>query len=232
MDKHEWKRTLTDDKNLALFAHMPEKVFACAQQKKLKKGMYVVEKEQEIKEILLCCKGKMEVRNEFRNGMIYSFDYAEPISYVGVMELLAGSEVYSAYLQAKTDCEFLIVTKSVFFDWFYKDQWLILEVLTFVSKSMYVRSFNSGEQRICPANYLIVKYLLELFKEVDKKPLFIEVSKEEIGTLFCISTRTVHRVLKQLKEEDMLTVNRKGIVVTKSQYELLNKKFEEMRKSV
>ena len=229
MNKEDWMSSLTDAKNKELFYHMPEKVFACAHIKMIKKDAFVVEKEQEIKEILLCCKGKMQVQNEFRNGTIYNFDYVEPISYIGVMELIADRTIYSAYLKAKTDCECLVIPIKVFFDWFYKDQWLILEVLKFVSKSMYERSFTSGEHQVYPANYQIVKYLIGCYETSQEESVFIQMSKEEISTLFCISTRTVHRVLKQLKEADIITVNSKGVGITKEQYNKLIHKFKEMR---
>lgn len=229
MNKEEWKNSLTDAKNQELFAHMPENVFSYAYVRSFKKGCFVVEKEQEIKEILLCCKGKMQVQNEFPNGAIYSFDYARPISYIGVMELLAERTIYSAYLKAKTDCECLVIPINVFFKWFYKEQWLILEVLKFVSKSMYERSVTIGEHRIYPANYQIVRYLINRYEEDYQEEVFIEIKKEEIGALFCISTRTVHRVLKQLKEANIVTVTNKGIGITKEQYKELINKFKEMR---
>ncbi len=229
MNKEDWMNSLKDEKNLELFEHMPAKVFECSHVKRVKKGLFVVEKEQQIKEVLLCCKGQMQVQNEFLNGTVYNFDFAEPISYIGVMELLAESTIYSAYLKTKTDCEFLVIPINIFMEWFYKDQWLILEVLKFVSKSMFERSFTIGEHRVYPANYQIVKYLIECYEASADEPVFIQKSKEEMGTLFCISTRTVHRVLKQLKETDIVSVNRKGIGVSKEQYKKLVNKFEEMR---
>ncbi|MFA9462878.1 MAG: Crp/Fnr family transcriptional regulator [Velocimicrobium sp.] len=232
MNEEAWKNALKDEKNQELFAHMPAKVFDCARVRKLKSGSFVVEKEQEIKEILLCCKGQMQVQNEFLNGTIYNFDYAEPISYIGVMELLADSTIYSAYLKAKTDCEILVIPTKVFFDWFYKDQWLILEVLKFVSKSMFERSFTIGEHRVYPAIFQIVKYLIACYEASDDDMVFIQKSKEEISTLFCISTRTVHRVLKQLKEANIVSVRRNGIGISREQYNKLIDQFEEMRNQV
>jgi len=229
MNKEEWKNSLKDEKNLELFEHMPAKVFEYSHVKKVEKGFFVVEKEQQIKEVLLCCKGQMQVQNEFLNGTVYNFDFAEPISYIGVMELLADSNIYSAYLKTKTDCEFLVIPINIFMEWFYKDQWLILEVLKFVSKSMFERSFTIGEHRVYPANYQIVKYLIESYEATSEEFVFIQKSKEEISTLFCISTRTVHRVLKQLKEADIVSVNRTGISISKEQYNKLTDKLKEMR---
>lgn len=229
MNKDKWIDTLDNEKSKELFLHMPAKVFECAYVKTIKKGSFVVEKEQIIKEVLLCCKGQMQVQNEFLNGTVYNFDYAEPVSYIGVMELIAESDIYASYLKAKTDCEFLVVPTKVFLEWFYKDQWLIMEVLKFVSKSMFERSYNIGEHRVYPANYQIMRYLVECYEESDEENVFIQKTKEEIGTLFCISTRTVHRVLKQLKEADLVVVSRNGVSVSREQYKKILNKFEEMR---
>ncbi|MEG1992372.1 MAG: Crp/Fnr family transcriptional regulator [Acetivibrio sp.] len=229
LTKEDWKNSLTDEKSLELFQHMPNKVFESAHLKKVKKDGYVVEKEQEIESILICCKGDLEVRNEFRNGTVYNFAVTKPISYIGVMEILADRTIYSAYLQTKSECELLIVPKQIFFEWFYKDQWLMLEVLKFVSKSMFERSWNSGEHRMYPANYRVVRYLVECFEEAALESIFIQISKEEMSRLFCISTRTLHRVLKELKETGIITVNRRGIGITKEQFKNLYQQFEEMR---
>lgn len=229
MNKIEWRNSLKDEKCIELFSHMPDKVFESARIRQVKKNRIVVEKEHQIKDVLLCCQGQMQVRNEFRNGMVYNFDYTEPISYIGVMELLAEKNTYSAYLQAKTDCEVLVVPMGVFFEWFYQDQWLMLEVLKFMAKGMYERSFNSGEHRIYPANYQIIRYLIENYELAGKEEVFLEISKEEIGTLFCISTRTVHRTLKVWKEADIITVNRRGIGIRSDQYKQLCEICREMR---
>lgn len=229
MEKEEWMKSLLDEKNQELFQHMPASTFASAYVKRVKKGAFVVEKEEPIKEVMICCRGKMQVLNEFHNGAVYNFAYAEPVSYIGVMELIAKKTIYSAYLKAATDCELLVLPIQVFFDWFYKDQWLVMEVLTFLSKSMFERSFTVGEQRVYPANYQVVKYLIEQYEEARRESIFLIRTKEEMATLFCISTRTLHRVLKQLKEEEVITVKRNGVGISKEQYQKLKTRFEEMR---
>ena len=74
-----------------------------------------------------------------------------------------------------------------------------------------------------------LKFEDEYFSYIYSYNTIFHMSKEEISTLFCISTITLHRVLKQLKEADIITVNSKGVVITKEQYNKFIHKFKEMR---
>ena len=47
----------------------------------IEKGKIVVLKGNDIENIYVSCQGKMQVRNEFENGFVYSFASINPIAY-------------------------------------------------------------------------------------------------------------------------------------------------------
>lgn len=195
----------------------------------IEKGKIVVLKGNDIENVYVSCQGKMQVRNEFENGFVYSFASINPIAYIGVMEIMANKQNYSSTLQASTECIILEIPKSDFIEWITSDQELTLEVLHFVSKSMYEQSLKTGEVLAYPAICILITYLMNVFESEDKDIAILEKTREEIGSILGFSIRTINRNLKILKEENLISVNRKSISITKEQFNRLSYKLESIK---
>lgn len=195
----------------------------------IEKGKIVVLKGNDIENIYVSCQGKMQVRNEFENGFVYSFASINPIAYIGVMEIMANKQNYSSTLQTSTECIILEIPKSDFIEWITSDQELTLEVLHFVSKSMYEQSLKTGEVLAYPAICILITYLMNVFESEDKDIAILEKTREEIGSILGFSIRTINRNLKILKEENLISVNRKSISITREQFNRLSHKLESIK---
>ena len=195
----------------------------------IEKGKIVVLKGNYIENIYVSCQGKMQVRNEFENGFVYSFASINPIAYIGVMEIMANKQNYSSTLQTSTECIILEIPKWDFIEWITSDQELTLEVLHFVSKSMYEQSLKTGEGLAYPAICILITYLMNVFENEDKDIAILEKTREEIGSILGFSIRTINRNLKILKEENLISVNRKSISITREQFNRLSHKLESIK---
>ena len=195
----------------------------------IEKGKIVVLKGNDIENIYVSCQGKMQVRNEFENGFVYSFASINPIAYIGVMEIMANKQNYSSTLQTSTECIILEIPKRDFIEWITSDQELTLEVLHFVSKSMYEQSLKTGEGLAYPAICILITYLMNVFENEDKDIAILEKTREEIGSILGFSIRTINRNLKILKEENLISVNRKSISITREQFNRLSHKLESIK---
>ena len=193
------------------------------------KGKIVVLKGNDIENIYVSCQGKMQVRNEFENGFVYSFASINPIAYIGVMEIMANKQNYSSTLQTSTECIILEIPKWDFIEWITNDQELTLEVLHFVSKSMYEQSLKTGEGLAYPSICILITYLMNVFENEDKDIAILEKTREEIGSILGFSIRTINRNLKILKEENLISVNRKSISITREQFNRLSYKLESIK---
>jgi CRP/FNR family cyclic AMP-dependent transcriptional regulator len=196
---------------------------------KIQKQKIIVLKGNQIKSIYISCQGSMQVRNEFENGFVYNFASIKPIAYIGVMEMMANKQTYSSTLQTSTECIILEIPKEDFRDWINTDQELTLEILHFVSKSMYEQSLKTGEVLAYPAICILISYLINVFESEDEDTVFLEKTREEIGSILGFSIRTINRNLKDLKEENLIYVNRKGISITKEQFYKLSSKLETIK---
>ena len=195
----------------------------------IEKGKIVVLKGNDIENVYVSCQGKMQVRNEFENGFVYSFASINPIAYIGVMEIMANKQNYSSTLQTSTECIILEIPKWDFIEWITSDQELTLEVLHFVSKSMYEQSLKTGEGLAYPAICILITYLMNVFENEDKDIAILEKTREEIGSILGFSIRTINRNLKILKEENLISVNRKSISITREQFNRLSHKLESIK---
>ena len=105
----------------------------------------------------------------------------------------------------------------------------MLEVLHFVSSLMYEQSLKIGEVLAYPAICLLIDYLINMYESEEGESIFIQKTREEISCILGFSVRTLNRNLKILKEEDLITVSRKGIAITKEQLDGLRKKLASLK---
>ena len=222
-------KQLENEQAKAFIEKIPENIKDRCKLKKIEKGKLLVLKGNNIENIYIHFQGKMQVKNEFENGFVYSFADIKPIAYIGAMEIMANQKTYSSTLQTTTECIILKMPKDDFENWINTDQNLTLEVLHFVSKSMYEQSLKTGEVLAYPAICILTNYLINVFENEDKDVVFLEKTREEIASILGFSVRTINRNLKELKEEKLITVNRKGISITKEQFDKLLNKLESIK---
>ncbi|MDU2199144.1 MAG: helix-turn-helix domain-containing protein, partial [Peptostreptococcaceae bacterium] len=98
-----------------------------------------------------------------------------------------------------------------------------------VSKSMYEQSLKTGEGLAYPAICILITYLMNVFENEDKDIAILEKTREEIGSILGFSIRTINRNLKILKEENLISVNRKSISITREQFNRLSHKLESIK---
>ncbi len=222
-------KQLENEQAKAFMEKIPENIKDRCKLKKIEKGKLLVLKGNNIENIYIHFQGKMQVKNEFENGFVYSFANIKPIAYIGAMEIMANKKTYSSTLQTTTECIILKMPKSDFKNWINIDQKFTLEVLHFVSKSMYEQSLKTGEVLAYPAICILTNYLINVFENEDKDVVFLEKTREEIASILGFSVRTINRNLKELKDENLITVNRKGISITKEQFDKLINKLESIK---
>ncbi|MGL5329635.1 MAG: Crp/Fnr family transcriptional regulator [Peptostreptococcaceae bacterium] len=196
---------------------------------KFEKSKIVALKGNDIKDIYISLQGKMQVKNEFENGFVYSFAEVNSIAYIGVMEVMANKDIYSSTLQTITDCTMLKISKNDFEKWIIEDQILTLNILKFVSSSMYKQSLNTGEVLAYPAIHSLISYLISVYESEDNDIVYIKKTREEIGSILGFSIRTINRNIKELKEEELITVNRKTISISEIQFDKLLDKLDSIK---
>ena len=184
---------------------------------------------ENIEKIYISLDGKMKVKNEFANGFVYNFAEIDSISYIGVMEIMADENIYSSTLETTTECIMIEMEVEDFKKWIINDHNLTLKVLKFVSKGMHSQSLKKGEGFAYPAIYLLISYLKSAYEDSKSKILSLQESREEIGSKLGFSIRTINRNIKILKDENLITVNRKTISINEEQFNKLIYKLNSIK---
>lgn len=196
---------------------------------KIEKDKILILKDNDIEKIYVNLQGSMKVRNEFENGFVYDFANIEEIAFIGAMEIMANKETYSSTLRTTSSCIILEMEKEDFTYWIKNDLNLSLEVLSFVSRSMYEQSLKVGQVLAYPAICNLTSYLIHVFESENNDIVILKKSREEIGSILGLSVRTINRNLKKLKEENLINVNRQYISITKEQYSNLCHKLNSIK---
>lgn len=229
MEKDLFSQFIKNQDAINFINRMPDYIKEASKVRSIDKEKIVVLKENYIEKIYIHCEGEMRVRNEFENGFIYDFASIKPISYIGAMEVMATKEIYTSTLESTTKCVILEIPKELFVQWINNDHQLALEVLHFVSRSMYDQSLKTGEVLAYPAICILINYLISVFESENKNEIFIDKTREEIASILGFSVRTINRNLKVLKDENLVKVTRKGILITDKQCKELYKKLDSVK---
>ena len=71
--------------------------------------------------------------------------------------------------------------------------------------------------------------LISVFESENRNEIFIDKTREEIASILGFSVRTINRNLKVLKDENLVKVTRKGILITDKQCKELYKKLDSVK---
>lgn len=222
-------RLIINKKALEFIERIPKEIKSKCKLIEIERDKIVTLKENNIEKIHINLQGTMRVRNEFENGFIYDFASIEEIAFIGAMEIMADKDIYSSTLRTTSKCILLELEKNDFISWINDNQKLTLEVLSFVSRSMYEQSLKVGEVLAYPAICNLTSYLIHIYESENDNEVILKKSREEIGSILGLSVRTINRNLKKLKEEDLISVNRKYISISKEQYNKLCNKLNSIK---
>lgn len=220
---------MQDKKSKEFISKIPNTIKDKYKIRTFEKSKIITLKGNDIEKIYISLVGNMQVKNEFENGFIYNFAQVESIAYIGVMEIMADEKKYSSTLQTSTECTMIEMKVDDFVSWIKQDQNLALDVLKFVSSSMYKQSLNNGEVLAYPAIYSLINYLIDTYENENEETVYIKKSREEIGSILGFSIRTINRNLKILKEENLVCVDRKYISISSEQFEKLSNKLNSIK---
>lgn len=190
----------------------------------------IVKKDEEPKYIYIVYSGTLKIFNEFQNGRILEIAIVNDMDFVGLIEILASKEKIAATVETVTDCIALRISKKDFLKWMESDHYLALIVAKKMAKDFYNIAYSNGELLLNSAMYTIISFVIQLAKDdIDKGQIaFINKKRQQIADELGISLRTVHRNVKQLKQENLITIENAKIYINENQYKALIDKLKEL----
>jgi len=206
-----------------LLSNIPEDIKSRSLFISFQKNDVLLKKDEEIKFVYILYSGTLRVINEFSNGSIYGFANIDSIDFIGALEILAEEPKIACTVEAITDGAALRVSKEDFLEWFNKDIEFSRILAKILAKKFYPTISRNGAVFMNSAMYSLAGFIIKSVKDNinQGKVGFITTKRQHIADELGISLRTVYRLIKELKEDNLIQVIKGKIYVTKDQYEKL-----------
>ena len=148
------------------------------------------------------------------NGKKCSLAIYKKGDYFGELEIF-DNKPYICSIEALTEVKVICIDKENFLKWLTKDQYFSLHITKTLCEGFYNLSKLSGENTLYSLKYRICNYLLYRLDSSVKsdKGMALQIDKEQLSERFAVTSRSINRVLQQLKENKIIEVESDSIYI-------------------
>jgi CRP/FNR family cyclic AMP-dependent transcriptional regulator len=190
----------------------------------LRAGDTLVRMQDTADKVYLLLSGTVTVQNEHANGTVYAFATFPAPSLFGEFEAFAGSMYYRGTLICQTDCRFAAMNREDYLAWMRSDAESlffrmrdITQKLTHQARNERRFLFLSGPQRLAA-------FLCDAYARLQKDGMAtLALTHQQLADEVGVSVKTVQRALKALKEQALVTVHGRKLILDDNQYAHLQK---------
>lgn len=178
-------------------------------------------KDFDLTSFFIICKGQVRVVNEFDCGNLYVIEKNEAIDFIGDVAALARHEKASVTTEAITDCLVIEMPLSSFYEWIKLDNNFLLMVSQRVATKLYNSSYAKGMELYYPTTHLVVNLIvnyIDNIQTINKSNICINLTRQQIAETIGVTTRTINRAIKTLKDDGLISTSRGQIHVDNTQY--------------
>lgn len=191
----------------------------------------IVRKDEELKRVYLICQGIIRVINEFSTGDQYIFTDLEAVAFIGDMEVLANEDKIACNNKTITECISIEMSRHDFMECFTSNQEFSNSVAIMLAKKLYPRSYFNGENIFYSLTYNIASFLIKYVSKNIQNRAYAKIpfTRQELADRFGVSERAVNRVIKKMKEDNLISINKGKIHIKLSQYTMLKDLLENLK---
>lgn len=165
------------------------------------------------------------------NGKRYSQAIYKKGDFIGELEVFE-RRPFVCFVEALTDLELLMLDRKSFLLWLELDKNINTYVMRLMSSQFYKLSKKAGDDNLYSLKYRLCNYFLSYIENQSSQPeeITVKVMKPQLSKQFGVTERSINRILKSLKEKDVLKMNSQSVVikdVQKLKSELNPGRFEE-----
>lgn len=153
--------------------------------------------------------GELGISVESEHGKKYYLNTYRKGNYIGELEMF-GSFPYISTVEARTDVKLFEIVREDFVRWVQLDRNLNDYFIRTLCDSTYKLCSNMGANTLYTLKSRICRFLLD---HGDRPEGRISVNSETLSEHMAVTQRSVNRILKQLKEKDIIEINKSYIVI-------------------
>lgn len=158
--------------------------------------------------------GLVNIYRISREGKKYSQAIYKKGEYFGELEVFS-KKPYVCSVETITKSKIWRIYRRHFMHWVELDKNFLLYLINTLCESFYRLSKKAGEDTLYPLKYRICNYLLRNVDEDIKSNRHVEVAfdRERLSEQFVATTRSINRVIKELKEKEIIDIKNKSIII-------------------
>lgn len=152
-----------------------------------------------------------------REMIIAYLNSGDFIGELGLFEQPGQEQTRSAWVRAKTECEVAEITYAKFRDYTQQEPEILYALSGQIAQRLRNTTRKVGDLAFFDVTGRVARCLLELCKQPDAMThpdgMQIKITRQEIGRIVGCSREMVGRVLKDLEEQNLVSVKGKTMVV-------------------
>lgn len=187
-------------------------------------GSLIHQKDTPLEYFGIVARGENRVINELENGNIYMIERNRAIDFIGEVTLLAGLPKTSVTIEAETDNVVVYISLKDARRWLCEDMNILRLAARHTARKLYRSSYNNGTKLFYPPDFLLLDYLVKYGSQqeadqADAFPLTVNRTRQMLQEETGINVKTLNRVIRQLKEEDLFSLRKGKITISREQYQ-------------
>jgi CRP-like cAMP-binding protein len=157
--------------------------------------------------------GELGIYVESEFGKKYYLNTYRKGNYIGELEMF-GNHPYISSVEARTDVKLLEISRDDFIKWVKMDKNLNEYFIRTLCDSTYTLCSNMGTNTLYSLKSRICKFLIDqLVNNGQTEKMKIFVRTETLGEYMAVTQRSVNRILKQLKDSEIIEITKTHIVI-------------------
>lgn len=195
-----------------MLKYCPYDILKRWEMKDYKKGEMICYQDLKYEYFYIIIKGYVNIYRTAENGRKYSQSIYKKGDYFGELEIF-DMKPYICSIEALTDTKTIRLNRKYFLQWINSDLHFSSYITKTLCDSFYKLSKLAGENTLYSLKYRICNYLLYEIDSNDKLVKEVKINKEQLSERFCVTPRSINRVLQYLKEKGLIDVSSNSISI-------------------
>jgi CRP-like cAMP-binding protein len=197
-----------------IFRFCPYEILNKFEVKSFKSGQIIFEQGEVYDCFCLITKGLADIYITIENGKRYSQAIYSEADFIGELELFE-VRPFVCSVAALTDMELLVLDRKSFLLWVELDKNFNHYLMRLMSKQFYKLSKKAGDDNLYSLKYRVCDYLISCVDDQERKSekIILNIMKNQLSERFAVTERSINRVLKSLKEKQIIEINSRNIIV-------------------
>lgn len=203
----------TEPEIYEILKHCPYEILKKFSVKEYKKGKFILKQDEVYDSFYILVEGFVDIYVMSEAGKKYSLTIYKKGNYIGEHEIFE-QKPFSCFVEAISDIKILELNRNDFLKWINLDRNLNEYITKTLCSQFYKLSKKVGKDTLYTLKQKICLYLIDnLISTNNKEILEISIEKEKLSEQMGVTQRSINRVLKNLKEQNIIDIHNSYITV-------------------